>query len=120
MEATITQAEQDRDEKSQAKATAWQSRPDASGDLEATASPCDASKQRSAGRKLQTSNLARAEEIVAIEKAVETISDSFEIISDSAVAADADCDLKDTTSTRDAGKKCSTDLTAPGGQKRKL
>jgi len=85
LQASLAQGEQDKTEKSQAKAAALQARADAEGDLKDTTSTRDADKKylsdltalcEQKGSDFESRQQLRAEEIVALEKAIEIISDS--------------------------------------------
>merc|ERR1712118_604667 len=92
LNAQIAQATQDRDEKAEAKATALQAKADAEGDLKDTTTTRDADVKYLAdltatceqkASDFESRQQLRADEIVAIEKAIE-------IISSGAVAGNAD------------------------------
>merc|ERR1712039_685682 len=92
LKAQIAQATQDRDEKSAFKAQTLQSKADAKGDLEDTTSTRDADQKylddltatcEQKASDFQSRQQLRADELVAIEKAIE-------IISSSAVSGNAD------------------------------
>merc|ERR1712048_856633 len=81
--AQIAQATQDRDEKAEFKAETLQSKADAKGDLEDTTSTRDADQKylddltatcEQKGSDFESRQQLRAEEIEAIEKAIEIIS----------------------------------------------
>jgi len=85
LQASLAQGEQDKTEKSQGKAAALQARADAEGDLKDTTSTRDADKKyltdltslcEQKGSDFESRQQLRAEEIVALEKAIEIISDS--------------------------------------------
>merc|ERR1712216_894060 len=92
LKAQIAQATQDRDEKAETKATTLQHKADAEGDLKDTTSTRDADSRYLAeltatceqkASDFESRQQLRADEIVAIEKAIE-------IISSGAVAGNAD------------------------------
>merc|ERR1712124_143903 len=92
LKAQIDQATADRDEKAEAKAKALQAKADAEGDLEDVTTTRDADQKflddlvatcEQKASDFESRQLLRAEEIEAIEKAIE-------IISSSAVAGNAD------------------------------
>merc|ERR1719324_750210 len=92
LNAQIAQATKDRDEKAESKATALQAKADAEGDLKDTTTTRDADTKYLAdltatceekAADFESRQQLRAEEIVAIEKAIE-------IISSGAVAGNAD------------------------------
>merc|ERR1719389_564852 len=92
LEAQITQAEKDRSEKAEAKAKALQAKADAEGDLKDTTTTMLADAKDLAdltatceqkAADFESRQQLRADEIVAIEKAIE-------IISSGAVAGNAD------------------------------
>merc|ERR1719238_779287 len=92
LNAQIAQATQDRDEKAESKASKLQAKADANGDLKDTTTTRDADSKYLAdltatceqkASDFESRQLLRAEEIVAIEKAIE-------IISSGAVSGNAD------------------------------
>merc|ERR1719324_1837620 len=92
LKAQIAQATQDRDEKAETKAKKLQAKADAIGDLKDTTTTMEADKKYLAdltatceqkASEFESRQQLRAEEIVAIEKAIE-------IISSSAVSGNAD------------------------------
>jgi chromosome segregation ATPase len=92
LEAQITQAEKDRSEKAEAKAKALQAKADAEGDLKDTTTTMEADKKYLAdltatceqkASDFESRQQLRADEIVAIEKAIE-------ILSSEAVAGNAE------------------------------
>jgi chromosome segregation ATPase len=92
LKAQIAQATQDRDEKAESKAKKLQAKADAAGDLKDTASTRDADKKYLAdltatceqkASDFESRQQLRADEIVAVEKAIE-------IISSGAVSGNAD------------------------------
>merc|ERR1719498_1287007 len=92
LKAQIAEATSDRDEKAEAKAQALQSKADAQGDLEDTTTTRDADQSylndlvatcEQKASDFEARQQLRAEEIEAIEKAIE-------IISSGAVAGNAD------------------------------
>jgi hypothetical protein len=85
LQASLAQANQDKTEKSVAKAAALQSKADATDDLKATTATRDADKAyltdltslcEQKASDFESRQQLRAEEIVAIEKAISIISDS--------------------------------------------
>merc|ERR1719439_209302 len=92
LNAQIAQATKDRDEKAESKATTLQAKADATGDLKDTTTTMEADKKYLAdltatceekAADFESRQQLRAEEIVAIEKAIE-------IISSGAVAGNAE------------------------------
>merc|ERR1712050_809392 len=92
LRAQIAQATQDRDEKAEEKATTLQAKADATGDLKDTTTTRDADSKYLAdltatceqkASDFESRQQLRADEIVAIEKAIE-------IISSNAVSGNAD------------------------------
>merc|ERR1719272_1257585 len=92
LKAQIAQATQDRDEKAETKAKKLQAKADAQGDLKDTTSTRDADKKyladltatcESKASDFESRQALRADEIVAVEKAIE-------IISSGAVSGNAD------------------------------
>merc|ERR1719428_2838656 len=85
LKAQIAQAEKDRDEKAETKAKTLQAKADATGDLKDTTTTMEADKKYLAdltstceqeASDFESRQQLRAEEIVAVEKAIEIISSS--------------------------------------------
>jgi MFS superfamily sulfate permease-like transporter len=122
LNAQIAQATQDRDEKSETKAKKLQAKADAEGDLKDTTTTRDADVKYLADLTAECEQKAsdfesrqqlRAEEITAIEKAIE-------IISSGAVAGNADKHLPSLVQETSSFAALRTDLNAQAQARRRI